>query len=226
MLSVERHIAVAWFCATGNSLLVARVQFEGGVWMCTGIALAFLVVLLLLDRRTPMAGLLLLGYISSAVILGLQTIDLAFDLVILRNEVPPLGVGARVCLGGDSRELQAIEVGWIYYHTMLSQVHVNIVVTFCVSLAFLGALALAARSTAEDMKRWRVILVVCTPGVFLYVFGIIPTYFRLYREEAFDPSLFESWQQVVVARVATILMIMLGQIIAFPLIARITKRDA
>merc|ERR1711862_533919 len=110
------------------------------------------------------------------------------------------------------RELRALEVGWIYYHTMLNAVHVNVVVSFCVGFLFLVSMALAGRSSPGDRRRWIVLLVASQMGCASYICGVVPRYIQLHQEVVFDPKFFERWEMVIAARLVTILCITFCQV--------------
>ncbi|CAK0839084.1 unnamed protein product [Prorocentrum cordatum] len=65
-------------------------------------------MLSMLDKRSPAAPIIIVGHVASAVILGLETIDLAFDITILSGQAPALGIR-----GPGGQQLLPLEVAWI-----------------------------------------------------------------------------------------------------------------
>lgn len=212
MLSVDRRIGAAWACTTGGILYFVLAELQGGLLMAGATLFAFMGMLPLLDTRSPTVAIMMVGYISSSIIMGLEAMDLAFDLVIVRNYAPALGI----TVGGS--EIHPLQVAWIYYHTMLTTVHINVVVTFCVACLALGATALAARAKPEDYPRWKVVASLAVGGSACYVCGILPRYAPLIKESTFNANYFSRWHWVLIARVFTIICVMVGQFVAFPLL--------
>ena len=202
----------AWFAALTAMLAVAVTEFRGGVVEVVGVLLMFSIVLMLLDRSHSTAALIATGYCACCVIIGCMVIDGAFDAIIISDKAP---FGS---ISGIRRQLSAREVAYVYYHTMLNNLLVNATVLFCCAYLVLAALAMGLRSELRHRPHWRVITPLSLCANSAYAGVIVPRYYQLRRETAFDPAYFDWWEAVAAARIFSLVSIVTGMLVAYPVL--------
>merc|ERR1740130_633866 len=134
-------------------------------------------VLWLEPRLMIPIGLALMG-----VCVGLMLVDMAFDLVIIREGSVRLG---------PTTVTPGRLVAHHYYHSMLNATHINMAMwTAMLVLVLAAARGLeAARGTSQSSS---------TNCVYMYC--VIPRYLAIRDAQAYDASAFDRWGEVLAAR--------------------------
>lgn len=214
----EWHLLLIWVTSLAVMIGVSNSVFGGSAVDNAGIVGMCLCCLPLLSPWWTSSGLLILGFIVTSVILGIQVIDLCFDFLILRDATSSTE-GSH--LSNDIRSVPARRIAWLYYHTVTTAPHVNATVVFLCLLLFLGALACISRSTPEERRIWAFLVLMMCAGNGSYVFVIVPHYVSIRTETTYDPAFFNGWGTVVAARAASIMTIFF----AWPVMASLFQKQ-
>jgi len=164
---------------------------------------------LISQRRTP-AFMAWIGGPVYGLITGLQLIDLVFDLVILRN----------VTLSDGMSVFDGKRVAYLYYHTMLNASHVNGVLLAVILVCSFGSCIGLGRSLPQARKQWLIVGACVAVGTSGYLVSVVTRYLRIRSAAAFDASLFDGWEMVLVAR----LQLYASLLVSMPFLFRISTQ--
>lgn len=124
-------------------------------------------------------------------IIGLQAIDMCFDLAIIN--------GSHVSDG--SIALEARRVAYFYYHTMLNASHVNGLLLAMVLCSCLGPTLGMVRGTHEVQRRFILLSILSGIGSGSYMAVVMPRYLVIRNSTAgYRSELFDGWEKVLAAR--------------------------
>jgi len=204
----EPHLVLAWFCSF----------FGFPIWLHGVMGIADYAVLLcshvmclpLLSRSvTPQTITWLAGPIYG-IIVGLQVLDLCFDLLILRTRSGPPDVA-----------LEAGKLAFQYYNLVLNAMHVNAVLMCVILVASLGSLVGFSRSSSEVRRTWLMMGVCMVIGTGGYLVCVVSRYLKIRVAKEFSMDMFEGWEVVFAARINLFVCVM----VSLPLLFKIAKHS-
>jgi hypothetical protein len=150
-----------------------------------------LCVLPLLSRGTTISFLGSLGSTIMGCIIGLQAIDMCFDLAIINKSH----------VSDGSVTLEARRVAYFYYHRVLNASHVNGLLLAMVLCSCLGPTLGLVRGTPEVQRRFILLAILSGIGSGSYLAVVMPRYLVIRNSTAgYHPDLFDGWEKVLAAR--------------------------
>jgi hypothetical protein len=122
-------------------------------------------------------------------IIGMQAIDMCFDLAIINNSN----------VSDGSIALEARRVAYFYYHRVLNASHVNGLLLAMVLCSCLGPTLGMVRGTPEVQRRFIYLAILSSIGSGSYMAVVMPRYLVI-RAADYRPELFDGWEKVLAAR--------------------------
>jgi len=177
-----------WVVVVGSLYLVLPVH---GVVDHAVFSSASLSVLPLLSRGTTISFVGSLGSTLMGCIIGLQTIDVCFDLAIVNNSH----------VSDGTVTLEARRVAYFYYHRVLNSPHVNGLLQAMVLCSCLGPALGMIRGSPEVQRRFVLLGVFSGTGSGTYLAVVVSRYLAIRDSPAgYQPELFDDWDRVFAAR--------------------------
>lgn len=124
-------------------------------------------------------------------IIGLQSIDMCFDLAIINNSH----------VSDGTITLEARRLAYFYYHRVLNAPHVNGLLQAMVLCSCLGPALGMIRGSHEVQRRFVLLGVLSGTGSGAYLAVVVSRYCAIRNSVAgYQSELFDDWEKVLAAR--------------------------
>lgn len=191
----EPHLVLAWFCSFAG--FVIWLHAEMSVVDFAVLVGCHVCCLPLLSRSVTPQTIAWLGGPICGTIIGLQVLDLCFDLLILRSRGGP-----------EDAALEAGKLAFQYYHLVLNAGHVNAVLMCIIVAAGLGSLVGFSRSSPDLRRTWLTLGLCMVLGTGGYLVCVVTRYLKIRSAESFAMDLFDGWEMVLAARITLFICVM------------------
>jgi len=206
----ELHLVAAWLFSA----------FGFAAWFHFGLPTSALdmliilgshvVILPILSRNSNPVVLLALGFLVFGIVIGLQLVDLCFDILIVWDH--------KLDLGGGQGAISGRMSAWVYYHTMLNAKHVNLALALFLLVGMSTTLVGITRSAHAIRWKWYCLIVITFSSNAWYFVAVVPRYAAIRASVAFDDRFFDGWWTVFVTRLVFYVAIAAGTIIMCSLV--------